>query len=98
MHGYFEVMCRLARGNYDDIALPLFGRDLDIAQACASSVEPRHRFVLAWGGGNYLLLDALSWWEGAGEEGVTRRARNNDLPNARFVKENSRPADIVWLG
>lgn len=123
--GYVELMRRLARGDREDIAVPLFDRYLDIARAGASIVEPRHRFVLAEG--NYLLLDAPPWSELAGlfrptiwldlsddalEErlvkrwlhhglerpAATRRAHDNDLPNARFVRENSRPADIIWSG
>lgn len=37
-------------------------------------------------------------YHGHQRDAATRRALDNDMPNARYVKENSRPADIVWPG
>ena len=41
------------------VAVPVFDRDIEIARAAASIVEPHHRIVISEG--NYLLLDDARW-------------------------------------
>ncbi len=55
--GFLHLMQRL-RGA-DEVAIPLFDRDLELSRAGADIVAPSDRFLVVEG--NYLLLDAPPW-------------------------------------
>lgn len=56
--GFVHLLARLKSGE-DQIAIPLFDRQLEIARAGADVVTLRHRIVIVEG--NYLLLDESPW-------------------------------------
>ena len=59
VEGYAAALDRLRVPTRDAVAVPVFDRDIEIARAAASIVEPHHRIVISEG--NYLLLDDARW-------------------------------------
>ncbi len=55
--GFLHLMHRLRAG--DEVAIPVFDRNLELSRAAADVVVPDHRFLVVEG--NYLLLDAPVW-------------------------------------
>lgn len=60
--GFLHLLRRLRRE--DEVAIPLFDRDLEISRAGADIVTPADRLLLIEG--NYLLFNAKPWNEVAG--------------------------------
>ncbi len=58
--GYRHVLERI-RQNSDDVAIPVFDREMDVAKAGAAIVTTGHKVVLTEG--NYLLLKCAPWIE-----------------------------------
>ncbi len=58
--GYRHVLERI-RQNSDDVAIPVFDRDMDVAKAGAAIVRAEHKIILTEG--NYLLLTFTPWAE-----------------------------------
>ena len=56
--GYRHALERI-RQNSDDVAIPVFDRDMDVAKASAAIVRAEHKVVLTEG--NYLLLKHAPW-------------------------------------
>ncbi|MBC7314788.1 MAG: nucleoside triphosphate hydrolase [Rhizobium sp.] len=120
VRGFADIV-RAVRAGDEDVLVPVFDRDREIAIASARSIAPQDRIVLVEG--NYLLLDRAPWsglaplfdfsifvappldelerrltarWQGYNLDatGIDWKLNGNDLPNARLVVENSRPADL----
>lgn len=120
VRGFADIV-RAVRAGDEDVLVPVFDRDREIAIAAARSIAPQDRIVLVEG--NYLLLDRAPWsglaplfdfsifvappldelerrltarWQGYNLDatGIDWKLNGNDLPNARLVVENSRPADL----
>lgn len=120
VRGFADIV-RAVRAGDEDVLVPVFDRDREIAIASARSIAPQDRIVLVEG--NYLLLDRAPWsglaplfdfsifvappldelerrltarWQGykLDATGIDWKLYGNDLPNARLVVENSRPADL----
>lgn len=120
VRGFADIV-RAVRAGDEDVLVPVFDRDREIAIASARSIAPQDRIVLVEG--NYLLLDRTPWsglaplfdfsifvapsmeelerrltarWQGyqLDATGIDWKLNGNDLPNARLVVENSRPADL----
>jgi len=120
--GLVHMLERLRRNKEQEIAVPVFDRDLEIARAGARMISRESRVLIVEG--NYLLLDVAPWsglhglydltvaldvpedelrrrlvarWRGYGvqEAEIAVKVEANDLPNGRFVRANSRPADVV---
>ncbi|MGJ8572108.1 MAG: nucleoside triphosphate hydrolase [Hoeflea sp.] len=62
--GYAALLTRLRAEPDQDIAVPVFDRELDLARAGGAIITPRHRFLIAEG--NYLLLGDPGWTQMAG--------------------------------
>ncbi len=119
--GYRAALERV-RARREEVLLPAFDRELDLARAGAIVVGTAQRLVVTEG--NYLLVDAPPWdrmadlidlsimlevdraelerrlierWldHGLPPDAARERALGNDMPNARYVVEHSRRADIV---
>ncbi|MDQ2065990.1 nucleoside triphosphate hydrolase [Xinfangfangia sp. CPCC 101601] len=119
--GFLHLMRRLREGE-DDVAIPVFDRDLELARAGAEIISRRDRILIVEG--NYLLLDQAPWrdlgllfdltisldvpepelirrltarWQHHGREAQAAQdwIASNDLPNARIVRDSSRPAEIT---
>ena len=58
--GYRHALERI-RHNIDDVAIPVFDRDMDVAKAGAAIVRAKHKVILTEG--NYLLLKRAPWSE-----------------------------------
>ena len=56
-HGFFHLLRRLRVE--DEVAIPLFDRDLEISRAGADVVSPEDRLLVVEG--NWLLLDEAPW-------------------------------------
>jgi len=120
--GLLNMLERLRRNQEDDIAVPVFDRDLEISRASARLIPRAVRALIVEG--NYLLLDQEPWsclravfdvtvaidepeeilrqrlterWQayGLGPSAIMAKVEGNDLPNARYVKWKSAPADFV---
>ncbi|SSC72296.1 unnamed protein product [Ciceribacter sp. T2.26MG-112.2] len=120
VRGFADIV-RAVRAGDEDVLVPVFDRDREIAIASARSIAPQDRIVLVEG--NYLLLDRAPWsglaplfdfsifvspsmeelerrltarWQGYNLDaaGIDWKLNGNDLPNARLVVDNSRPADL----
>ncbi|MCA1970874.1 MAG: nucleoside triphosphate hydrolase [Rhizobium sp.] len=120
VRGFADIM-RAVRAGDQEVLVPVFDRDREIAIASARSIAPQDRIVLVEG--NYLLLDRAPWsglaplldfsifvspsmeelerrltarWQGYNLDaaGIDWKLNGNDLPNARLVVDNSRPADL----
>ena len=59
--GFFHLLRRLR--SEDEVAIPLFDRDLEISRACADIVTAADRLLVVEG--NYLLLNEAPWPEAA---------------------------------
>lgn len=59
--GFFHLLRRLR--SEDEVAIPLFDRDLEISRAGADIVTPEDRLLVVEG--NYLLLNEAPWPEAA---------------------------------
>ncbi|MFQ5622698.1 MAG: nucleoside/nucleotide kinase family protein [Paracoccaceae bacterium] len=57
--GLAAMLCRLRRNEEDEIFVPVFDRDIEIARGAARAVPRACRIVLVEG--NYLLLDRDPW-------------------------------------
>jgi len=57
--GLFHMLDRLRRNDEDEVAVPVFDRDLEIAHAAARIIPRAIRLVIVEG--NYLLLDEAPW-------------------------------------
>ena len=57
VRGFFHLLSRLR--SEDEVAIPLFDRDLEISRAGADIVGPDDRILIVEG--NYLLLDEAPW-------------------------------------
>jgi pantothenate kinase len=119
--GLRALLERLRANREDEIAVPVFDRELEISRASARIVGREVRLVLVEG--NYLLLDEEPWralrplfdltialvvpeevlerrlidrWIDLGldRDAAEKRARTNDLENARRILAHSAPADI----
>lgn len=119
--GFLHLMRRLRTGE-EEVAIPLFDRDLELSRAGADIVTRRDRVLIVEG--NYLLLDQAPWrelgllfdltvylevpepelirrltarWQHHGREAQAAQdwIASNDLPNARIVMQQSRPAEIT---
>ncbi|MCO5063855.1 MAG: nucleoside triphosphate hydrolase [Rhizobiaceae bacterium] len=55
----FEHLLRRIRAGEEDIAIPVFDRNMELARAGASIIGAENRFILVEG--NYLLLDEKPW-------------------------------------
>ena len=120
VRGFADIV-RAVRAGDQEVLVPVFDRDRELAIAAARSIAPKDRIVLVEG--NYLLLDRAPWsdlaplfafsifvspsmeelerrltarWQGykLDAAGIDWKLNGNDLPNARLVVENSRPADL----
>ncbi|MBW8285445.1 MAG: nucleoside triphosphate hydrolase [Rhizobium sp.] len=120
VRGFADIV-RAVRAGEEEVLVPVFDRDRELAIAAARSIAPKDRIVLVEG--NYLLLDRAPWsdlaplfdfsifvspsmeeleqrltarWQGykLDAAGIDWKLNGNDLPNARLVVENSRPADL----
>lgn len=120
VRGFADIV-RAVRAGDEEVLVPVFDRDREIAIAAARSIAPQDRIVLVEG--NYLLLDRPPWsglaplfdfsvfvappleelerrltarWQGYNLDaaGIDRKLNGNDLPNARLIVGNSRPADL----
>ena len=120
VRGFADIV-RVVRAGDEEVLVPVFDRDREIAIAAARSIAPQDRIVLVEG--NYLLLDRPPWsglaplfdfsvfvappleelerrltarWQGYNLDaaGIDRKLNGNDLPNARLIVGNSRPADL----
>jgi pantothenate kinase len=61
VHGFLHLLRRLRVE--DEVAIPLFDRDLEISRAGAAIVTPDDRILVVEG--NYLLLNEAPWTEAA---------------------------------
>jgi pantothenate kinase len=120
--GFGHMLQRLRRNEEDEIAVPVFDRDLEISRAGARMIGREVKMLIVEG--NYLLLATPPWshlyalydvtvaldvpeaelrrrlvarWRGYGyaEDQITAKVEGNDLPNGRFVRESSKPADFI---
>lgn len=57
--GLFHMLDRLKRNHEDEIAVPVFDRDLEISRAAARTIPRAVRALIVEG--NYLLLDEAPW-------------------------------------
>lgn len=57
--GFAAMLTRLRENTEDDIAVPVFDRDIEIARNAARIISQEVRHVIVEG--NYLLLDAPGW-------------------------------------
>jgi pantothenate kinase len=57
--GLFHMLDRLKRNEEDEVAVPVFDRDLEIARAGARIIPRGVRWLIVEG--NYLLLDDAPW-------------------------------------
>jgi pantothenate kinase len=57
--GLLHMLDRLRRNDDDEVAVPVFDRDLEIARAGARIIPRRVRWLIVEG--NYLLLDEAPW-------------------------------------
>lgn len=116
--GFAAMLSRLRANTEDQIAVPVFDRDIEIARNAARFIprEVRHLIVE----GNYLLLNREPWtdlsfnttvfldvpmgeltrrledrWRALDAAERTAKTEENDLPNARLVVSESRPAEFV---
>lgn len=121
--GFAQMLTRLKRNDEDEIAVPVFDRDIETARNSARLIARSVRHLIVEG--NYLLLDEAPWtslaglfdttvyldvpidvlqarledrWKDLSPEARTAKLDDNDLPNARRVTENTRPADFVLAG
>ena len=121
VRGFADIV-RAVRAGDEEVLVPVFDRDREIAIASARSIGTKDRIVLVEG--NYLLLDEAPWsglaplfdfsifvspsmeklerrltarWQGykLDASGIDWKLNGNDLPNARLIVENSRPADLT---
>lgn len=119
--GFVHLMRRLRTGE-EDVAIPIFDRNLELSRAGADLITRRDRILIVEG--NYLLLDQAPWrelgllfdltvylevdepelirrltarWQHHGREAQAAQdwIASNDLPNARIVMQQSRPAEIT---
>ena len=120
--GLAHMIERLRRSDEDEIAVPVFDRELEISRAGARVIARGVHVVIVEG--NYLLLKAAPWsrlqglfdltvaldvpeeelrrrliarWRGFGVPApeIAAKVEGNDIPNGRFVRANSLPADFV---
>ena len=120
--GFGHMLQRLRRNEEDEIAVPVFDRDLEISRAGARMIGREVRTLIVEG--NYLLLATSPWarlhahydssvfldvpeaelrrrlvarWRGYGfsDDQIEAKVEGNDLPNGRFVRENSAPAKFI---
>ncbi|MEM7752524.1 MAG: nucleoside/nucleotide kinase family protein [Pseudomonadota bacterium] len=116
--GFAAMLSRLRSNTEDQVAVPVFDREIEIARSSARFIprDVRHLIVE----GNYLLLDATPWtdlqfdttvfldvpmdelqrrledrWRAFQGAELIAKMEENDLPNARLVVEQSRPAEFV---
>ncbi|MBV2185756.1 MAG: nucleoside triphosphate hydrolase [Rhizobium sp.] len=121
VRGFADIV-RAVRAGDEEVLVPVFDRDREIAIASARSIGTKDRIVLVEG--NYLLLDEAPWsglaplfdfsifvspsmeklerrltarWQcyKLDASGIDWKLNGNDLPNARLIVENSRPADLT---
>jgi pantothenate kinase len=59
VHGFIHMLARLKRNEEDEIAVPVFDRELEIARAGARIIPQSVRILVVEG--NYLLLNAEPW-------------------------------------
>lgn len=119
--GLLHMLDRLRRNEEDEIAVPLFDRDLEISRAGARLIPRPVQAVIVEG--NYLLLDQRPWsrlramfdvavmvdapedilrqrlierWQAYGltPPEIEAKVEGNDLPNGRYVRSKSQPADV----
>ena len=57
--GFAQMLARLRRNEEDEIAVPVFDRDIEVARNSARIVSQSVRHLIVEG--NYLLLDAAPW-------------------------------------
>lgn len=122
VHGLRHMLFRLRENKEDEVAVPVFDREIEIARSGARLISRSTEIILVEG--NYLLLNDRPWnslreffditvflkvdeevllarlrnrWEklGLDEDAIQHKLNNNDMPNGRFVSENSRAADFV---
>ena len=122
VEGYRRCLETLVTETSDDVAIPVFDRELEVSRNAAAVVPSSCEVIITEG--NYLLLDDEPWsglaplfdltvfldvneatvhqriidrWlnHGLSAADTERRAETNDLPNARLVLTNSRPADLT---
>lgn len=120
--GLLHMLDRLKRNLEDEIAVPVFDRDLEISRAGARLISRAVRTLIVEG--NYLLLDQDPWsrlramfditvavdapedilrqrlverWRGYGlsPAEIEAKVEGNDLPNGRYLRSKSKPADFV---
>ena len=121
VRGFADIVRAVGAGD-EEVLVPVFDRDREIAIASARSIGTKDRIVLVEG--NYLLLDEAPWsglaplfdfsifvspsmeelerrltarWQcyKLDASGIDWKLNGNDLPNARLIVENSRPADLT---
>jgi len=121
VRGFADIV-RAVKAGDEEVLVPVFDRDREIAIASARSIGTKDRIVLVEG--NYLLLDEAPWsglaprfdfsifvspsmeklerrltarWQcyKLDASGIDWKLNGNDLPNARLIVENSRPADLT---
>ena len=120
--GFGHMLQRLRRNEEDEIAVPVFDRDLEISRSGARMIGRAVTTLIVEG--NYLLLAISPWarlhglydvtvsldvpeaelrrrlvarWRGYGlpDAEITAKVEGNDLPNGRFVRDNSKAADFI---
>ena len=118
--GFAQMLARLRRNEEDEIAVPVFDRNIEIARNSARIITQSVRHLIVEG--NYLLLNAQPWstlgtlfdttvflnvplktlqerlaarWKDLSEDERTIKLEENDLPNARLVRSESRTAEFV---
>lgn len=57
--GGFKALLERLRGAHEDVAVPVFDRDMELSRAAAAIVTPGTRFLIVEG--NYLLFDEQPW-------------------------------------
>lgn len=87
--GFASLLARLRANEEDEIAVPRFDRDLEIARGGARIVPRAVRLVVAEG--NYLLLDRVPW---TGLRGWFDRTAFLDVP----MEELTRRLGARWAG
>ena len=118
--GFAQMLARLRRNEEDEIAVPVFDRNIEIARNSARIITQSVRHLIVEG--NYLLLNTPPWstlgslfdttvflnvplktlqerlaarWKDLSEDERTNKLEENDLPNARLVRSESRTAEFV---
>ena len=118
--GFAQMLARLRRNEEEEIAVPVFDRNIEIARNSARIITQSVRHLIVEG--NYLLLNTPPWstlgslfdttvflnvplktlqerlaarWKDLSEDERTIKLEENDLPNARLVRSESRTAEFV---